>query len=190
MKKFLLLLLVVLTVFTFAACKNDPATPEPEPTPEPAPEPAPEPEASVVYKLTAAGTGDATRFQLKWSDEEYEVGSTFSFKFKGITLKEYTIRSIDPSAKIANCVAFSGEPDSDGWYSFSYEIPDYTTWNQPLEEAPEDPFVGLGLSLFTTVSIVEGDVLRIKDITLNGEALSLAQENNWPGVNCTIAVEE
>ena len=200
MKKFFLFLLIVLTVFALVACKDAPASQEPEPTPGPSPEPEPEPTpdpepvASVVYTLTAGSTGD--RFQVKWADEEFEVGQVVSFKFKGITLKEYTIRSLDPASKIANCASFSGEPDSDGWYSFSYEVPDYSVWNQIPEETPEDPLTGLGLSLFPLdsdadgVVIAVGDVLRIKDLSLNGNELSLAQETSWPGVTLTIAVEE
>lgn len=141
---------------------------------EAAAEPEPEPVASVVYTVTVVEAG-GSRIQLKWADQALKANDVVSFKFKGITLGTYTVRSIDPNTKYVDGAAFTGEADEDGWYTFTTTITADGT--------------GLGLSLFPT-TIANGDVLTITDLAINGNALALAQANEWPGSTLTIAVAE
>lgn len=125
-----------------------------------------------VYTLKAEAEG--SRYQVKWDDVEY-AGGTLTFKFKGITLNQYTVRQPSPDVKFATNQAYTGEVGEDGWYTFTCDI-------------PEGSYAGIGVSLFTTIA--QGDVLMIKDISLEGKPLTLAQANNWPGTALTIALVE
>ena len=168
MKKIIVLLLCLLAVFCAVSCKN-----EPEKGDEPAPEPE---EVGPVYVLTATSASD--RFQFKWDDYEIVGGEEVYFEFQcEKTLASYTTRSIVPDEKFVDVASYSGEPD-DGWYAFSYTIPEDKTAR------------GFGVSLFVTGAVAIGDVMRIRSITIDDEEMKLSQENSWAGCQPTITVEE
>ena len=127
------------------------------------------------YVLTATAAND--RFQFKWDDLAIKAGDVITFKYqseKAIT--SHTTRSITPSEKFVDGAALTGEP-TDGWYTFSYTIPDG-------KEA-----TGLGIALFVEGGAAVDDVLKIKDITLNETKLYLYQANAWAGCSPTIVAE-
>ena len=73
MKKVLVFLFVLIAIFAFASCKQEPE--KAEPTPEPAPEPAPEPitQPGVLDVRPAASVET-------WNDSNWEQKSKFQFK--------------------------------------------------------------------------------------------------------------
>lgn len=181
MKKLFIFLFVLIAIFAFTSCNQEPQeaepapAPEPAPGPEPAPEPAPEadPVDSTVYVLTATVAND--RFQFKWDTLAVKGGDVVTFKYKTEkTVTSHTIRSITPDEKFVNGAALSGEP-VDGWYTYSYTIPEGKT------------ATGLGVALFVEGGASIGDVLKIKEIQVAGKNQTLAQGNSWAGCEPTIA---
>ena len=176
MKKLLVVLFVLIAIFAFASCKQDPKNAEPEPTP--APEPAPAGGDSTVYVLTATAASD--RFQFKWDEVEESGEKVFTLKYKtDKTIASVTTR--DPSGdKYLNNVAIAEyitEADADGWITFSCTI-------------PEGEHEGFGIAFFPSESVVAEEVFKVKDIKLGDEEMELAQANAWAGCSPTITVEE
>ena len=171
MKKVFILMLCLLAVFAIVSCKH-----EPEKSNEPEPAPAPVDDDATVYVLTATAAGD--RFQFKWDSFVIEGGEVVTFQFQcEKALSTYTTRSIAPDEKYASSVSYSGEAEN-GWYTFTYTIPEGKT------------ATGFGVSLFVSGGVVIGDVMKIKNITIDDEEMTLEQANAWAGCSPTITVEE
>ena len=176
MKKLLVVLFVLIAIFAFASCKQDPKNAEPEPTP--APEPAPAGGDSTVYVLTATAASD--RFQFKWDEVEESGEKVFTLKYKtDKTIASVTTR--DPSGdKYLNNAAIAEyitEADADGWITFSCTI-------------PEGEHEGFGIAFFPEGGVVAEEVFKVKDIKLGDEDMELAQANAWAGCSPNITVEE
>ena len=172
MKKLFVVLFVLIAIFAFASCKQDPKNAEPEPTPAPAEE------NSTVYVLTATATGD--RFQFKWDEVEDSGEKVFTLKYKtDKTISAVTTR--DPSGdKYLNNVAIAeyiSDADADGWITFSCTI-------------PEGEHEGFGIAFFPSESIAVDEVFKVKAIKIGDEEMELAQANSWAGCSPTITVEE
>ena len=172
MKKLFVVLFVLIAIFAFASCKQDPKNAEPEPTPAPAEE------DSTVYVLTATATGD--RFQFKWDEVEDSGEKVFTLKYKtDKTISAVTTR--DPSGdKYLNNVAIAeyiSDADAEGWITFSCTI-------------PEGEHEGFGIAFFPSESIAVDEVFKVKNIKIGDEEMELAQANSWAGCSPTITVEE
>ena len=172
MKKVLVVLFVLIAIFAFASCKQDPKDAEPEPTPAPAEE------KSTVYVLTATATGD--RFQFKWDEVEDSGEKVFTLKYKtDKTISAVTTR--DPSGdKYLNNVAIAeyiSDADADGWITFTCTL-------------PAGEHEGFGIAFFPSESIAVGEVFKVKAIKIGDEEMELAQANSWAGCSPTITVEE
>lgn len=167
MKKFIVLLLCLLAVFAIVSCKQ-----EPEPEPEPAPEPAAK---STVYVLTSPEAG-GDRFQLAFT-AAVETGDVLTFKWKSdVTFTAYGVRTKAGDKYAYNAAFTAGEPDADGWYTFSFTIP---------ETVARDEF-------FFTLNgtVAGGQTLRIKDLYFADEELVITNDNVYAGCNPTVTVEE
>ena len=172
MKKVFVVLFVLIAIFAFASCKQDPKNAEPEPAPAPAAE------DSTVYVLTATATGD--RFQFKWDEVEDSGEKVFTLKYKtDKTISAVTTR--DPSGdKYLNNVAIAeyiSDADAEGWITFSCTI-------------PEGEHEGFGIAFFPSESIAVDEVFKVKNIKIGDEEMELAQANSWAGCSPTITVEE
>lgn len=175
MKKLFVVLFVLIAIFAFASCKQDPK-PADEPTPTPAPEPEPEPKESTIYVLKATAGGD--RFQFKWDEVEESGGKVFTLKYKtDKTISSVTTR--DPNAeKYLDCAAIAeyiSEADDEGWITFTCTI-------------PEGEHDGFGIAFFPTEVIVADEVFKVKDIKIGDEEMELAQANSWAGCSPTISI--
>ena len=175
MKKLFVVLFVLIAIFAFASCKQDPKPAE-EPTPTPAPEPEPEPKESTIYVLKATAGGD--RFQFKWDEVEESGGKVFTLKYKTAkTISAVTTR--DPSGdKYLNNAAvaeYISEADAEGWITFTCTI-------------PEGDHEGFGIAFFPTEAVVVDEVFKVKDIKIGNEEMELSQANSWAGCSPTISV--
>ncbi len=177
MKKLLLVLICFLMVFIFIACKS-----EPNQNNKPAQDTEYE-DDSTVYVLTA--TSDSDRFQFKWDELEKTGGKVFELKYKSEkSVAEVTTRDPASADKYVNCASaadYISEPDDSGWITFTFPI-------------PEGDHEGFGVAFFVTGGVVEGDVFKIKAITLSDDEeaveLPLGSDNSWAGCEPTITVEE
>ena len=177
LKSFITVLLVILMVFAFAGCKNEPKQEEPPKQQEPQ---TPESKSydKLIWKLTATkGRADGwfsyDKFRLNFSDASdaaVNLGDVFSIKFRSTTeFYEFNVRNgsgkwVYEDGK-EGLTSYS-EPDADGWITITYEFVD-TYYDASEVDFPEEfifDFIG---------DIVPGDILEVKEIKLNDKYLGL-----------------
>lgn len=131
-----------------------------------------EPVAPTVYVLTA--TVDKDRVQLAFP-EAVAAGDVISFEYKtDLVFTSYGVRT-KTSGDFCKNVAFeAGEPD-DGWYTFSYTVPEGKSSTEFF------------ITLNTTAKI--GDVMRIRNFTVAGKELAIADSNDYNGIKATVTTE-
>ena len=182
MKKLFILLLCLVAVVAIISCKQDPKT-EPEPTPAPKMTDEDVLEGRACYRLTA--TREAKRFALQYLDE---VNGTFNAgKDDVLTLKYRTDHIVDriylrdssgnkyfPEDASSHDILEENDPyvtgpDEDGWYTFTYTFLDYG----------ENPRFGIRIELCSYNNgkkFAPGNYLEVKDITFNGEKLTVEED--------------
>lgn len=127
MKKALVVLAVVLAIFAFVSCKNEPeATPEPDSTPATPEFVEPDWESGVIRIMPAEGADSSWeqkgKLQFKMS-VSYSAGEPIEFKLKcsdditGIEIRE--VGNGDTFFIPKETPLSNWEKDSDGWYIIS-----------------------------------------------------------------------
>ena len=192
MKKLFLLLLIMLTVFTFAACKNDPATPEPEPAPEPAPEPDPTPaepikETGVLFVRPAEGAtfSQDGKFQFKLdvqfnANESIALRAKFSADITSVAVRQGGGKNTKFKVNGVEAVPLTEyQQDEDGWYIISIPAESVT----PNDEGgnPVDTWIGLGITVYTAATDRTGCFVALKGLSLNGEYFDIT---DWDEEDC------
>lgn len=191
MKKYLVFLFVLIAIFSFASCKQDPKNAEPTPGPSPAPGPQATDEdvlaGNAFYRLTA--TTEAKRFGFQYLDEEDGTfdpaeGDVLTFKYRTnhavdrIYLRDSSQNAIYPDTSSYHEILDSEDPyvsgpDADGWYTFSFtfgEMAD-TRFGIRLELACYNTDLG---------KFQPDDYIDVKDLEYKGEKLTIeaADEDN------------
>ena len=140
-----------------------------------------------TFKMTAGRESD--RFQFQWFfDTAIKTGDVISFKYKSNrVLDKMTNREMSKAdtaiEKLCSDVAITGEPDAEGWYTFSYTIPDKDVKGGDISADAK----GIGVALLTkdgNTKIGE-DYIYLKEITYTSgttvTTLSLKDENRYSG---------
>ena len=140
-----------------------------------------------TFKMTAGRESD--RFQFQWFfDTAIKAGDVISFKYKSNRiLDKMTNREMSKAdtaiEKLCSDVAITGEPDAEGWYTFSYTIPDKDVKGGDISADAK----GIGVALLTkdgNTKIGE-DYIYLKEITYTSgttvTTLSLKDENRYSG---------
>ena len=159
MKKIFLILFVLIAIFAFASCKQEPKNAEPTPTP--APEPAPDP-------ITQPGVLDVRPAESieTWNDSNWEQKSKFQFKLdvsfnanESIDLYVKCSEVLDRIAirqgggdntkfkvnEVEKLPLAEFEKDEDGWYIVSIPAESVT----PLSGGEaQTSWVGLGVTFY------------------------------------------
>ena len=159
MKKLLVILMCLMTVFVIASCKQDPKNAEPTPAPEPAP--APEP-------ITQPGVLDVRPAESieTWNDSNWEQKSKFQFKLDVSFNANESIDLYVKCSEVFDRIAIRQgggdntkfkvneveklplsefEKDEDGWYIVSIPAESVT----PLSGGkPQTSWVGLGVTFY------------------------------------------
>ena len=165
MKKLLVILFVLITIFAFASCKQDPK--EAEPTPEPAPEPAPEPitQPGVLDVRPAASVET-------WNDSNWEQKSKFQFKLDVLFNANESIELYVKCSEVFDRIAIrQGGGDNtkfkvegveklpladfdkteDGWYIVSIPAESVTPTSGATQTTPgvlQTSWLGLGVTFY------------------------------------------
>ena len=165
-----LVLVALLMVFAFASCNNDPKT---DPTPQ---------SDSEIYKLTATkgradGWFSCDKFRLDFSqatDQEdvffVEKDDVFSLKYRSTTeFYEFNVRNGAGKWVYESKTGLTiSEPDAAGWITVSY------TFGDNYYDGTEVNYTAGTSFIFDFIGdIIPGDILEVKDITLNGEDMDL-----------------
>ena len=139
------------------------------------------PLASVVYKLTSGmaandESGVGERFQIRWKRYTVKADDVISFKYKADedNITKFSVRGEVDWAKAVDIpeTVTKGEDD---YYLFSYTIP-----------SGQSSYFYIALYDFgNTVD----NVLRIKDIEVNGEKFGITKENIYGGCSPTLVEE-
>jgi uncharacterized repeat protein (TIGR02543 family) len=140
-----------------------------------------------TFKMTAGRESD--RFQFQWIfGTAIKAGDVISFKYKSNrVLDKMTNREMSKAdtaiEKLCSDVAITGEPDAEGWYTFSYTIPATDVKGGDLSADAK----GIGVALLTkdgNTKIGE-DYIYLKEITYTSgttvTTLSLKDENRYSG---------
>lgn len=128
------------------------------------PVPATEPQ---VYKMTAGRESD--RFQFQWIfDTAIKAGDVISFKYKtNRTIELMTNREMSKAdtaiEKLCSDAAVSAVLGEDGWYAFSYTVPEKDVKDAALSADAKG--IGIGLLLKDGNSVIGTDYIYIKEIT-------------------------
>ena len=168
LRNFVIVLLALLMALAVVSCKQNP-------------EPQPEPKDESIYVLTATkgradGWFSADKFRLNFTtdqDARVSEGDVLSLKFRStVAFYEFSIRNstnkwVYESDK-SKLTSFS-DPDQYGWITVTYTFPDKYYDGTDVGTTPMEfifDFIG---------DIVPDDVLELKEITLNGDALELTE---------------
>ena len=159
MKKIFLILFVLIAIFAFASCKQEPKNAEPTPTP--APEPAPDP-------ITQPGVLDVRPAESieTWNDSNWEQKSKFQFKLDVSFNANESIDLYVKCSEVFDRIAIRQgggdntkfkvneveklplaefEKDEDGWYIVSIHAESVT----PLSGGEaQTSWVGLGVTFY------------------------------------------
>ena len=139
MKKILVILFVLIAIFAFASCKQDPENAEPTPTPAPEPGPTePEWESGVLRIGPAEETtfSQDGKFQFKMAIE-YNAGEPIEFLLKcsdditGVEVREGG--NGDTFFIPKNTPLTNWEKNDDGWYIISIPAADVIPVGEPAE---------------------------------------------------------
>lgn len=169
LRNLFIVLLAVFMVIAFASCN-------PEPKDKPTPEPGPE-IPSTVYQIQVTEGVDKDywnrdKIKLQWV-EEVKEGDVISLKYRSERdIYQWDIR--DDSLKWVYETKKGSFTDpvlgDDGWYTLTYTFA--KDINGADVDYPNDQF-----SVFFRGNFVTTDIFEIKEITLNGKPLAVAQEN-------------
>lgn len=195
MKKLFVFLLIALTVFTFVACKNEPANPEPdpEPAPEPTPdpEPAPEPaepikETGVLFVRPAAGAtfSQTGKFQFRLDvqfekNQSIDLHAKFSADITSVAVRQGGGDNTKFRVNGVEAVPLTDyQQDEDGWYIISIPAESVT----PNDGGqPVDTWIGLGITAYTAAEDRTGCFVALKGLSLNGEYFDIT---DWDEEDC------
>ena len=146
--------------------------------------------APAYYQLTATKAND-NGFQMQWifaEGSEVKPNDVISFKYKSAeSFSKTVVRGMSAkntaTKKFTNGSALPTEPDADGWFTYSYTIP-----SKYVDDTDFTSCAGIGLALAYAdkTQCAAGDIVYIKDLTYNGEALTLTTENRYYGVEITV----
>ena len=154
MKKLLVILFVLVAIFAFASCKQEPekAEPTPEPAPEPAPEPITQPGVLDVRPADTVTTWSQTgKFQFKLdvqfnANEAIALYIKCSDAFETVAIRQgggdntkFKVEGVEklPLAEL--------EKDEDGWYIVNIPAESVT----PLSGGEaQTSWIGLGVTFY------------------------------------------
>ena len=174
-RSFIIVLLAILTVFAFASCKNEPEEPEFKPVEvDLYPYKNYTPTDKDVYEITitegvTSGYWSYDKLKLVFT-ETINAGDTITFKYRSEReIYQWDVRD----ASVTKWVYESHQDGFDvpvlgdgGWYSFSYTFAD-TDYNGTAVTYPYES----GFGVFLRGNFIEGDIIEIMDVELNGEPL-------------------
>lgn len=181
-RNFIIVLLAVLTAFSFASCKNEPSVTPPEPTPQvdpmelyPYKDYTPTSNEIQVIRITEGVETDywnRDKLKIEW-EEPVEAGDTITLKYRSEReIYQWDIR--DGSTKWVYESSKNNFVDpvvgAGGWYSFSYTFADVDINGTELLSNSR-------FGIYFRGNFVEDDVFEIMDVRLNGEPLDIEQAN-------------
>ena len=193
MKKFFLFLLIVLTIFAFASCKQDPQ-PANEPTPSPEPEPGPEPivEPGVLFVRPAEGctwddAEDKGKFQFKLADVQFNANEAialyakFSDDVTEVAVRQAGGGNVKFKVNGSEYLQLTDlETDEEGWYIISIPaesvVPTATSGG-----AAVDVWTGLGISVHLPDETKNNCFVAFKGLKLGDEYFDV---NDWDEEDC------
>ena len=144
-------------------------------------------EEELIYKMTAGRESD--RFQFQWIfSEAIKAGDVISFKYKSNrTMDKMTNREMSKAdsaiEKLCSDAAISATLGEDGWYAFSYTIPEKDVKDADISANAKG--IGIGLLFADGNSVIGKDYIYIKDLAYTSSgvttALKLEDENRYSG---------
>ena len=167
LRNFVIVVLAILLAFAFVSCKE-----EQKENPQPTPVASEDIYQMVATKGVNEGWWNYDKFAIT-VEEEINSGDTIQVKFRSTRdFTKWNIRNgslkwvYEQSAEYLTSL----ELGDDGWYTLKYTFGD--TWYDGAEvEYPQDLF-----RLDFIGTIVPGDILEVKDFTLNGEEIEIDEE--------------
>lgn len=143
--------------------------------------------SSDIVKMTAGRESD--RFQFQWIfDTAIKAGDVISFKYKtNRTIELMTNREMSKAdtaiEKLCSDAAVSAVLGEDGWYAFSYTVPENDVKGNALSADAKG--IGIGLLLKDGNSVIDTDYIIMKEIKYtSGETvtnLTLVDANRYSG---------
>lgn len=195
MKKVLLFLLVLLAIFAFVSCKQEPESAEPEPEVPAEPEyvdPIEEPGVLFVRPAENATYSQTGKFQFKLdvsfkANEQIDLYAKFSSDITSVAVRQGG--GDNAKFKVNGNEAQNLkdlERDKDGWYIVS--IPAASVL--PTEGADKEnnipgelqtSWLGLGITAYTNAKERANCYIAIKGLKLNGEYFDIT---DWDETTC------
>ena len=191
MKKVFIILFVLLAIFAFASCKQDPKNAEP--TPEPEPEVPAEPEyvdpieePGVLFVRAAEGAtySQAGKFQFKLdvsfnANEQIDLYAKFSSDITSVAVRQgggdntkFQVNGQD-AQNLKDL-----ERDEDGWYIIS--IPAESVTPKSSGEL-QTSWLGMGITAYTGATERANCFIALKGLKLNGTYFDIT---NWDETTC------
>ncbi len=208
-------LLVVLMAFVFISCEDEPAA-QPQPKPQPGPAPV---DDNTIAKLTVTkdiseGVYKNEKFQMQWDlkkafgedTDGIEEGSVLSLQFRSsrdihwIDFRTNKLGVIDKetgdeAALDMRWIYEEGSLDKldslelgeDGWYTLTYTFKD-TAMKYP-ENLDYDKYYYTYLGMNFAGYLMKGDVLEIKNASIDGKVLPLTSDMLYTGYTDNSSLE-
>ena len=188
MKKVLFILLIFLTIFAFASCKQEPENAEPEPDPVPVePEyvdPIEEPGVLFVRPGEGATYSQPGKFQFKLdvsfnANEQIDLYAKFSSDITSVAVRQGGGDNTKFQVNGKDAQNLSDlERDKDGWYIISIPAASVTPTNS---KEPQSSWLGMGITAYTNASERTNCYIALKGLKLNGEYFDITM---WDEESC------
>jgi len=191
MKKLFVVLFVLIAIFAFASCKQDPKNeePAPEPTPETPAEPEevdPITEAGVLFVRAGEGAtySQTGKFQFKLdvsfnANEAIALYAKFSTDITSVAVRQGGGDNTKFKVNGVDAVPLEDyEQDEDGWYIISIPAESVTPTDS---SAAVDSWVGLGITAYTSAVERANCFIAIKGLKLGDEYFDITE---WDEEDC------
>ena len=190
MKKLLVILFVLIAIFAFASCKQEPEKAEPTPEPEPsapAEPPAVEPitETGVLFVRPGEGAtySQAGKFQFKLdvlfnANEAIALYAKFSSDITSVAIRQGGGDNTKFKVNGVDAVPLEDyEQDEDGWYIISIPAESVT----PTDGGAVDSWLGLGITAYTSAVERTNCFIALKGLKLGENYFDITE---WDEEDC------
>ena len=186
MRKVLFILLVILAIFAFASCKQDPKNAEPEPESEPIPvepeyvDPIEEPGVLFVRAGEGATYSQAGKFQFKLdvsfnANEAIALYAKFSSDITSVAVRQGG--GDNTKFKVNGNEAQNLkdlERDKDGWYIITIPAESVTPTNS---SELQTSWIGMGITAYTNATERANCFIALKGLKLGDEYFDITEWN-------------
>lgn len=191
MKKLLVILFVLIAIFAFASCKQDPKNEEPTPAPEPETPGEPEEvdpitEAGVLFVRPAEGAtySQTGKFQFKLdvsfnANEAIALYAKFSSDITSVAVRQGGGDNTKFKVNGVEAVPLDDyEQDEDGWYIIAIPAESVTPNSGG---AAVDSWLGLGITAYTSAVERANCFIALKGLKLGDEYFDITM---WDEEDC------